>query len=81
MINKSDWTRRERALYRKLGAEIRAAREASGMSQERLARKVGLSRTSICNIEGGKQKPLIDTLVLIAGALDTKAYLLLAGAE
>ena len=45
------------------------------MSQELLARKTGLSRTAIAQIEGGVNVPLCNTLALLAWALDkTEAY-------
>lgn len=40
------------------------------MKQEDLARRVGLSRSSITNIELGKQRLLLDHLFALAGALN-----------
>ena len=40
---------------RALGGRIRAARDRAGVKQEQLAQAVGLSRTSITNIERGRQ--------------------------
>jgi len=40
-------------LDRSIGAAIRAARLAAGMSQERLARKAGTTRRHIVSIESG----------------------------
>ena len=40
---------------RALGARIREARERVGVKQDQLAQAVGLSRTSITNIERGRQ--------------------------
>ncbi len=39
-----------------VGHKLALLRNALGWSQERLADKVGLSRASIANIEGGRQK-------------------------
>ena len=47
--------------------EIRLAR---GMTQEQLADKVGIERTSITNYELGTREPSLDTLRKLAEALD-----------
>jgi transcriptional regulator with XRE-family HTH domain len=57
------------SIYAELGAIIRARRESTGMSQDVLASKVGLSRTSITNIERGRQSVLVHQLVSFAAAL------------
>jgi transcriptional regulator with XRE-family HTH domain len=56
-------------VYKLVGQRIRAAREKRGLSQEKLAERVDLTRTSITNIEKGRQKLLVHTLVLISDAL------------
>ena len=56
-------------LYRSIGQRIRSAREALGLRQDELATAVSLTRTSITNIERGKQRLLIHTLCDIAEAL------------
>lgn len=56
-------------VYAALGQRILELRRAQRMTQDQLAAKVGLTRTSITNIEGGKQKLLLHTLYDIAGAL------------
>lgn len=53
----------------KLGANIRILRDGV-MTQKALANRVGLSRTSITNIECGRQGLLVHQLVDIADALD-----------
>jgi DNA-binding XRE family transcriptional regulator len=52
-------------LYELVGDRIRHIREAQTprMSQSDLARILGLQRTSVTNIELGKQKPTLDTLL------------------
>lgn len=57
------------AIYASLGANIRSRRESAGMSQEVLATKVGLSRTSITNIERGRQSVFVHQLFSFAEAL------------
>jgi len=55
--------------YRELGHRIQRARTKKGLTQESLASLVGLSRTSVVNIERGRQKVLAHTLVRLARAL------------
>jgi DNA-binding XRE family transcriptional regulator len=63
--------------YAETGRLIRDSRKAKGISQGRLAASVGLSRTSITNIERGRQKLLLHTLVDIARVLGVEPYSLL----
>lgn len=56
-------------VYASLGRRVRSLRERTGLTQDELAREVGLRRTSITNIEGGRQKVLLHTLYGIAEAL------------
>lgn len=62
-----------RPFYEEVGRRVRAARTGHRprISQEDLGEIVGLSRTSITNLEKGRQKCLIHTLLSIANALDT----------
>lgn len=62
--------------YKQVGEKIRA-RRGTKLSQEALASAVGLTRTSISNIEKGRQKLLLHTLVAIADALKVEAASLL----
>jgi transcriptional regulator with XRE-family HTH domain len=56
--------------YVALGRQIAQVRQSkSKMTQEDVASKVSLTRTSIINIEKGRQQLLVHTLVDIAGAL------------
>lgn len=41
------------------GARIQQLRDALGLTQEELRKKVGLTRTSIANIEAGRQRVLL----------------------
>lgn len=56
-------------LYKTIGENIQRLRSKRDMSQDELAQKVDLVRTSITNIEKGKQKIQIHTLFQIASAL------------
>lgn len=55
--------------YRVLGQRLRNARREVGVTQIKLANIVGLSRSSIANIESGRQPVYIHALVSIAGQL------------
>lgn len=50
---------------------IKELREARGMTQEELAEKSGISRATICGLEGGGEKiTTTKTLLLLANALN-----------
>lgn len=56
--------------YEQLGERIARAREKRpGLTQAKLAKQVGLSRTSIVNIEAGRQPVYLHHLVVIADML------------
>jgi transcriptional regulator with XRE-family HTH domain len=59
----------QQAFYAEVGRRIRQTREERGLTQEALAELVSLTRTSITNIEKGRQKILAHTLVDLATAL------------
>ena len=63
--------------YRQIGNAIRLARDKKQFTQEYVARRVGLSRTSLTNIERGRQKLLLHTFVEIVVALETTPSALL----
>jgi len=48
---------------------VRELREKKGIPQEELATLLGLSRSSIANIESGKQRVLLHQLLLFTEAL------------
>lgn len=52
-----------------LGKTIKALRKMRGMTQAQLATAAGLERTSITNIETGKQTLSVQTINAIAAAL------------
>lgn len=60
----------EQRFYREFGLALRQAREEAGLTQEALGRTVGLSRTSITNIERGTQPVAIHTLLRLGRAVD-----------
>jgi transcriptional regulator with XRE-family HTH domain len=57
------------SVYAEIGSQIRELRNKKGITQERLAELVSLTRTSITNIEKGRQKLPIHTLYVFANAL------------
>jgi transcriptional regulator with XRE-family HTH domain len=56
--------------YQNLGKTIREHRQAHGQTRQQLADQIGLSRASVVNIEAGRQAVYVDTLILIAVALE-----------
>jgi len=63
--------------YQSLGSSVRRAREASNLTQSDLAAIVGVSRTSLTNMELGRQRMLVDQLADIAIALHVSVESLL----
>lgn len=55
-------------LYKQIGSRIAAAREGK-LTQLELARRVGMSRPAIANIERGEQQIYVHQLMAIADAL------------
>jgi transcriptional regulator with XRE-family HTH domain len=64
-----------------LGLRIREAREKAKLKQEQLGKAVGLSRTSITNIERGRQGVQVYLLVRIAQELGRSPAELLPGSS
>jgi transcriptional regulator with XRE-family HTH domain len=61
------------------GARLLQARTRAGISQEALGLRAGLHRTEIGLLERAERIPRIDTLIRLAGALDTPTASLLEG--
>ena len=55
--------------YRLLGRQLATVRRDRKITQDRLAAAVGLSRTSIANVEAGRQALAVHTLVSFASVL------------
>ena len=58
--------------YKKVGELIRARRKERGLSQEGLAKAIGLKRPSMSNIEKGRQNILLHTFYDIVETLDAE---------
>jgi transcriptional regulator with XRE-family HTH domain len=56
-------------VYTVVGKRVRAGRAQIRLTQDELAQRVGLTRTSITNLELGRQKIQVHTLCAIAQAL------------
>lgn len=58
------------AVYRAFGRKLREIRQRKRVPQQELATFSGLTRSSIANIESGKQRVLLHQVLLFAWALD-----------
>jgi transcriptional regulator with XRE-family HTH domain len=66
--------RTKESLYRSIGEQIKEKRLAASLKQEDLAGKVGLTRSSIAQIEAGKQAPSIFLLYQLCNALNADIF-------
>ncbi len=64
-----------------LGTAIRQAREEKGMSQERLAEELGVSRQAVSKWEKGTSEPNTSNLMALAKLYGIPAEDLLRGVE
>lgn len=60
--------REKEQFYRKLGENIKKAREKIGLKQSSFAQTLQISRASIVNLEKGRQRPPLHLLYEIANA-------------
>ncbi|MBI2312978.1 MAG: helix-turn-helix transcriptional regulator [Betaproteobacteria bacterium] len=68
-------------LYKEFGRILRSYRKEAHLSQLDLANRVGLSRTSITNIESGRQHIPLHFLYTLASAVGTSPEKLLPGKQ
>jgi transcriptional regulator with XRE-family HTH domain len=68
----SSWSRKQAGFYKGIGERVRAKRLRQNVTQEGLAKLVGLTRTSLTNIEKGRQKILLHTFADLAAALQVE---------
>lgn len=59
----------EALLYKKLGHQLRQKRESANLTQAQLAERVTVLRTSITNIEAGRQKAPLHLLYELCAVL------------
>lgn len=64
-------------IYTEFGQRLRNARKAVQLTQDALAERVGLSRTSITNIEQGRQHISLHKAYLLASAVGIRTSQLL----
>jgi transcriptional regulator with XRE-family HTH domain len=58
--------------YREFGNRVRVARKKANLSQEALGRAVGLTRTSVTNIEKGRQHVPLHMAFVLAEAMKSR---------
>jgi len=68
-------------LYAEVGRKLRQARVTQGLSQEKLAQQLGISRASVVNIEAGRQRAPLHLLWQLSEALATDLSLLIPRRE
>ena len=61
---------------KRIGQIIREAREKAGLSQEKLARKVGISQGALSFIERGVVEPRLSTLLRLLSELGVSTKVL-----
>lgn len=66
-------------VHRQVGLRVEAIRNALGINQAELAKRTGWTRSSIANIETGRQRLLLDGVERLAQALGTTPKHLLKG--
>jgi transcriptional regulator with XRE-family HTH domain len=64
-----------------LGEEIRKARLGTGLTQETLAFKAGLSRQYVSLLELNEKSPTVDTLIRLCRAMGVSAGKIVARVE
>ncbi|MEV6525924.1 helix-turn-helix transcriptional regulator [Longispora sp. NPDC051575] len=69
----SELEERVNALYGHIGRKVREARKRARLTQDDLAQAVGMTRSSIANLEAGRQRIPVHLLVLIGELLNMRA--------
>jgi transcriptional regulator with XRE-family HTH domain len=69
------------AIYLAVGSRVREIRQATRITQAAIAAETGLSRQSVANIEKGRQRFMVHTLLDIARALSVEPVSLLPASE
>lgn len=71
-----DWYAPEIATF---GDRLTAAREAAGMTQESLAKRIGVKKTTLSNWEDDLSEPRANRLSMLAGLLNVSMMWLING--
>lgn len=66
--------RQKDILYDILGRNVKRIRSGMKLTQEQLATRISLTRTSVVNIEQGKQHPPVHILLDLAKALEVEIH-------
>ena len=64
---------------REIGTRIRLARRDAGLTQEKLAEKIGVSTVFVSQLESGSRAPGLETLVKLSQTLHVSLDLLVLG--
>src|SRR4051812_25353857 len=82
-MHRTDMSRGDRFdyLYEVVGERVSSARRNKGLRQGHLADRVGVTRASIVNIEGGRKRPPLHLLWQIAASLDLDLHRLIPSAD
>ena len=64
-------SREETALIREVSERITAYREAHGLSQRKMAERMGMPQPNLARLELGLHTPTLETLARLAKAMDT----------
>ena len=64
---------------REIGTRIRLARRDAGLTQEKLAEKIGVSTVFVSQLESGSRAPGLETLVKLSRTLHVSLDLLVLG--
>lgn len=62
-----------------LGDRLARAREAAGMSQSQLARRLGVRLTTLCNWEDDRSEPRANRMQMLSGLLNVSFAWLMTG--
>jgi transcriptional regulator with XRE-family HTH domain len=68
----------EQRVLKEIGARLRAAREAAGLSQEDAAHRAGIDYKRWQRLESGQVNATVRTLMRASGAVKTDLWMLLA---
>jgi transcriptional regulator with XRE-family HTH domain len=68
-------------LYQAIGDQIKAARTKNKVTQTDLGKRIGLTRSSIANIEAGRQRVMLHWLFQIAQELNIPPHALIVAPD